>query len=592
MSLDGVEVHLVDNVLEAAACADWLKRQDVIAIDTETHGFKPHEHPIRLGQIGNDKEAWVFFCEGDRSWAGAFAELVERFEGTFIGHNLKFDERVLREFGIQLPLERCHDTMLMSRVVDPTRSAALKRLAGQLVDPRSAALQGQLDDAMKKAGYDWSTVPLSFTDYWMYAGLDCILTRQVYDILEPRMRREAPEAYELELAVSSVCGKMEDHGIKVDTVRAQEKHDALLKYCDDLVVYCNDNFGVHPGKNAAIIEFLQNAGFTFTTLTKGGSIALDAEVLDSVDHPLSQLVLQRRKAQKVARTYLRHFFEDVDEDDRLHPSVNFVAARTGRMSMSDPNLQNLPRASGDNPLASLVRSCIIPAPEHTLVFADFAQVEWRLFASLTESQELIDAFQADDFFTEMARGVFNDPSITKKDERRQITKNAMYAIIYGAGDKKFAWTAGISLAEAKQFKALLDNRYPAIKQLQQRLTREAEANLRETGVAFLQGGLYNRRFAIDDDAVYKLINYRIQGEAAQVLKLKLVQLAQAGLQDYLVIPVHDEVILEVPNDDLGEVVHTVLNTMNDATLFATPLEAEVSIGQRWSEKIPYQTLIR
>lgn len=584
MSLDDVRVHLVDNVAEAAACAEWLKSQDVIAIDTETHGFRPHEHPIRLGQIGNDREAWVFFCEDNRSWVGAFAELIERFEGTFVGHNLKFDERVIRKsLGIQLPLERCHDTMLMSRVIDPTRSAALKRLSAQLVDPRAAALQGQLDDAMKAANYDWSTVPLDFTDYWMYAGLDCVLTRQVYDILLPRVQTEAAQAYDLELSVSSVCGKMEDHGIKVDTARAQKKHDELLDYCVELTEYCQRYYGVNPGKNAEVIAYLQDQGFVFTTLTKGGSISLDAEVLDSVDHPFAHLVLKRRKAQKIARTYLRHFFEDVDEDDRLHPSVNFVAARTGRMSMSDPNLQNLPRTD-TNEMASLVRSCIIPAHDHTLVFADFDQIEWRVFASLTESQELIDAFGGDDFFTVMARGIFNDESIMKKDPRRQITKNALYAIIYGAGDKKFAWTAGISLAEAKQFKALLDNRYPAIRQLQQRLTREAETNLHETGVAFLKGPLHDRRFAIDDDAVYKLINYYVQGTSAQVLKLKLTQLAQAGLQDYLVIPVHDEVIFEVPNDVLDDVIQTIHNVMNDYTLFRTPLTAGIAIGQRWSEK--------
>lgn len=589
MSLDDVQVHLVDNIDEAVKCAQWLTSVNVLAIDSETHGFKPSEHPIRLLQLGDDRQAWVFQCEGNRSWAGFACELIERFEGTFVGHNLKFDERVIRKWcNIQLPLERCHDTMLMSRVVDPTRSAALKRLSGQLVDPRAAVMQSQLDEAMKASGYTWSTVPLSFTDYWLYAGIDCILTRRVHDILLPRVQAEAPQAYSLELAVSSVCGRMEDHGIKVDTDRARVKHDDLLKYCDDITKYCQENFGVNPGQNAKIIEYLQAQGFTFTTLTKGGSLALDAEVLESVDHPLSHAVLMRRKAQKVARTYLRHFFEDVDSDDRLHPSVNFVAARTGRMSMSDPNLQNLPRSDESNPLASLVRSCIVPAPGHTLVFADFAQVEWRLFASLTESQELIDAFQADDFFTEMARGVFNDPSITKKDPRRQITKNAMYAIIYGAGDKKFAWTAGISLGEAKQFKALLDQRYPAIRQLQSRLTREAETNLRETGTAFLRGPLFNRKFAIDDDAVYKLINYVVQGTAAEVLKLKLTQLAQAGLQEYLVIPVHDEVILEVPDDSLHDVVHTVMNTMNDASLFATPLEAEVSVGQRWSEKTAYR----
>jgi len=590
VSLDDVQVTKVDTWADAERCVQWLTDlgTGVLAIDTETHGFNPHEHPIRLGQLGDDRQAWVFECEGRRSWTGFFVELIERFPGTFVGHNLKFDERVIRKsLGVQLPLDRCHDTMLMSRVVDPTRSAALKRLSSQLVDPRAAVLQSQLDDAMKASGFTWSTVPLSFDKYWMYGGIDAVLTRQVHDILLPRVQATAPRAYELELTVSSVCGKMEDHGVRVDTARARTKHDELLKYCDDLSAYCERHYGVDPAKNAKVIEYLQDQGFTFTTLTKGGSIALDAEVLATVDHPVSQLVLQRRKAQKIARTYLRHFFEDVDEDARLHPSVNFIAAQTGRMSMSNVNLQNLPRSSESNPLAELVRSCIIPASDHTLVFADFSQIEFRLFASLSEDQDLIHAFDADDFFTEMARGIFNDPSIQKKDPRRQITKNAMYATIYGAGNEKFAWTAGVSLTEAKEFMALLNRRFPAIKRLQRRITEEGERNLRETGQASVLGPLFERRFAIDDDKIYKLVNYMVQGSAAQVLKLKLIQLAQAGLQDYLVIPVHDEVILEVPDDRLSDTIHTVSDIMNDDTMFAVPLEAEITIGKSWGAKRPY-----
>jgi DNA polymerase-1 len=588
-ALDDVKVTKVDTFADAERCIQWLTDlgNGVLAIDTETTGLRPHEHHIRLGQLGDDKQAWVFECEGNRSWAGFFVELIKKFTGTLVGHNLKYDERVIRKWlNVQLPLERCHDTMLMSRVVEPTRSAALKRLSSQLVDPRAAVLQSQLDDAMKTSGFGWDTVPLSFEMYWMYAGIDCVLTRQVYDILHPRTMAEAPRAYELELAVSSVCGKMEDHGIRVDTARAEQKHDELLKYVDELATYCQTYYNVHPGKNKDVIEYLTNQGITFTTLTKGGSIALDAEVLDGIDHPLANLVLQRRKAQKVARTYLRHFFEDVDEDDRLHPSVNFVAAETGRMSMSSPNMQNLPRTD-TNELAQLVRSCVIPAPDHTLVFADFSQIEFRLFASLSEDQDLIHAFDADDFFTEMARGIFNDPNIQKKDPRRQITKNAMYATIYGAGDKKFAWTAGISLSEAKEFMALLNLRFPAIKQLQRRITGEGERNLRETGTASVMGPLFGRRFSIDDDKIYKLVNFMVQGSAAQVLKLKLIQLAQAGLQEYLVIPVHDEVILEVPDGILHDVVHTVSGIMNDSTMFAVPLESEITIGSSWGTKRAY-----
>jgi DNA polymerase-1 len=587
--LDDVKVTKVDTFADAERCIQWLTDlgNGVLAIDTESHGLRPSEHPIRLGQLGDDQQAWVFECEGNRSWAGFFVKLLEKFTGTLVGHNLKFDERVIRKWlGIQLPLERCHDTMLMSRVVEPTRSAALKRLSSQLVDPRAAVLQSQLDDAMKTSGFNWSTVPLSFAQYWMYAGIDCILTRQVYDILHPRVMAEAPRAYELELAVSSVCGKMEDHGIRVDTSRAEQKHDELLKYVDELATYCQTYYSVHPGKNKDVIEYLTNRGITFTTLTKGGSIALDAEVLDGIDHPLANLVLQRRKAQKIASTYLRHFYQDVDEDDRLHPSVNFVAAETGRMSMSSPNMQNLPRTD-TNELAQLVRSCVIPAPDHTLVFADFSQIEFRLFASLSENQDLIHAFDADDFFTEMARGIFNDPNIQKKDPRRQITKNAMYATIYGAGDKKFAWTAGISLSEAKEFMALLNLRFPAIKQLQRRITGEGERNLRETGTASVMGPLFGRRFSIDDDKIYKLVNFMVQGSAAQVLKLKLIQLAQAGLQEYLVIPVHDEVILEVPDGILHDVVHTVSGIMNDSTMFAVPLESEITVGNSWGAKRAY-----
>lgn len=588
MSLDDVQVHLVDSFEEAQACAEWFTTAETVAVDTETHGLQPHRHPIRLLQAGDDRTAWVFPIEQPRSWAGFALEQLQRFSGTVVCHNLKFDQRMIRQWlGHEFDQTRLHDTMLMSRVLDPTRSAALKRLAGNLVDPRAAAMDATLHEAMKTSGYTWADVPLDFSYYWFYAGMDCILTRRVYDQLALRVEAECPQAYQLELVAANVCGHMEDHGVKIDVQRAQTKHDELMTYVDDVAGWCQSQYGVNPGQNAKVIEVLQDAGFTFTTLTRGGALALDKEVLSVVDHPLAHAVLSRRQAQKVARTYLRHFAEEVDLNDRLHPSINTCEARTSRMSMSEPNFQNLPRSSESNPLSTIVRSCVVPAEGHTLMMCDFDQIEWRLFASLSQDPGLIAAFEADDFFTEMCRQVFNDPSIQKSDPRRQIIKNAMYARIYGAGTAKFAWTAGITEEDAKQFTALLDHKYPAIRRLQQSLDAQGRRHLESEGIAYLTGPLYGRRFVLDDDAIYKLVNYLIQGTAAEVLKLKLIQLAQAGLERYLVVPVHDEIILEVPDEEVEEVAHAVHSVMNDDTMFAVPLTASLATGPRWSDKVDF-----
>lgn len=588
MGLGDINVHFIDSAQEAIACVQWFSEHDggTIAVDTETQGLHPHVDKVRLIQVGDERTAWCFPAEGPRSWGGLALDLLERFTGTFVYHNRKFDERALRATcGYEIPLERSHDTMLMTRVAEPTKSAALKRLAAQLVDPRAAILQGELDSAMKAGGHDWRTVPLDFQAYWLYGGIDTCLTKAVYDELEPKIEPYR-DAYELELATTAVAARMEDYGAHIDVEFARKMHDDLLGYVDQVADYCQTTYGVHPGKNQEVVGFLQGQGIEFTTLTRGGSIALDAEVLEGITHPLAEIVLGRRKAQKIARTYLRHFHEDVDLNDVIHPSINTCQAVTSRMSMSSPNLQNLPRTN-TNQLAKLVRACITPREGHVLLMCDFDQIEWRLFASDSGDKALVEAFNADDFFTEIARMVFNDLTIVKKDARRQITKNAMYAQIYGAGAQKFAWTAGVSLADAKQFLALLDQRMPAIRALQQRIIREGEAHHRTEGIGWIEGMFTHRRHVLDDDKIYKLVNYRLQGGAADVFKRKLVQLSQQGLDGMMVAPVHDEIILDVPIADFHDVAHILQRTMNDSSITAVPITASVSYGFRWSEKHDY-----
>lgn len=579
-------VHFIQTIDEAAECARWLSTRGTVATDTETHGLDPHRDPVRLVQLGDAHEAWVAPVEHERSWAGFIGDLLGRFDGRVVCHNLKFDERMLRRWlDVKLDPTRVDDTMLMSKVIEPLRSAALKSLAAQLVDPRARALDAQLDDAFKTSGFTWETVPVDFHMYWLYAGIDTILTYRVYERLEAELDATSRRAYELELQAALVCARLEDAGVLIDRDFTVQRHSQLIEYVANLGHFTMKNWGVSAGSNAQVIERLKDFGYSFEKRTKLGREALDKDVLEAIDHPLADAVLKRRQAQKVASTYLQNFITDSTYDGRIHPRINTSGARTGRMSMQNPNLQNLPRSNSDNPLGKAVRDCVVAQDDHVLLMCDFDQVELRLFTTFSRDIELTAAFGADDIFTEMCRQIFNDPTIQRNDSRRQLTKNAMYARIYGAGNAKFAVTAGVPLSEAERFNALLDLNYPGIRRFQQEIDREAQRRLRDEGVAYARSPLTGRRFVLDDErAVYKLTNYLVQGSAAEVLKLKLVELAQAGLQDYMRLPVHDEIILEVPRELLLGVAHTVHDVMNDADLFSIPITASVAVGHRWGSK--------
>lgn len=587
--IDDAKVHLVDSADEAGELARWLSERNLVAIDTETTGLG-HEDRVRLVQFGDADTAWVVPVEAPGSWGGLVLSLLEKYTGEVVMHHAKFDVNMLiNTLGVTFPRDRLHDTMLQSRVLEPTRSAALKNLASRYVDSRASFAQSDLDERLKGGGHTWATVPVTFEPYWFYAGVDTILTYRLHQELYPRVLTGPKLAYDLELTAALVCGGMERHGALIDRPYAVAQRAALEERIEYAGRWCEEQYGVKAGSNQKVAEVLVAAGHDLTKRTPNGGIMLDKEVLEEIDHPLARTVLKRRQAQKIVSAYLRHYCDDLASDGRIHPSINTCEARTGRMSMSNPNLQNLPRQSASNPASEIVRNCVVPAPGYVLLLCDFDQIEMRIFAHLSRSPDLLGAFGEDvDFFTVMTREIFGDPTIQKKDPRRQTTKNAMYARIYGAGTEKFAWTAGITVADAKHFSALLDLKYPAIRQLQQQIDSTSRQRYESEGQAYVTSPLTRRRFTLDDDAYYKLMNYLIQGTAAEVLKMKLVELHLAGLGDYLVCPVHDEVILEVPQDELVEVARTVQRVMNDVDLFTVPITAGLSIGQSWGAKHDYE----
>lgn len=606
MSLDDVTgVTLVNSVDDAYALMRWLSTKSEIALDIEgsglkkydlsgcTHGAGKYREKVRLVQFGDQREAW---CVPFERWGGVVDDVVARFEGTYVTHNgPNYDIPMLRNAGIHIPQHKVHDTRLMAHVVDSTGSIALKNLCKRLIDPRAASMQKELDDAMKKSGWGWDTVPIDFEPYWVYGGVDTILTLQLKDHLWPQVEAQAPDAYALELAVVWVTERMERKGILVDREHTARFRDELTEYMTAVEAWCESQFNVYPGSNAKVIQQLRSDGVEFTKLTASGNVSLDKEVLESISHPLAQAVLGRRRAQKVCSTYLGTYLALTEDDPRIHPSINTVGGsgkspfepggssgvRTGRMSSNDPNMQNVPTRG---PFKKKIRNCFVAADGYTWIKCDADQIEMRGMTHMSQDPAMLAAFRSEgDFFVNLAVQLFNEPDFQKSDPRRQFVKNGGYAKIYGAGIEKFSATAGVPVDEGRAFMRQFDSTFSGVVRWTRELEQLARRRLDAEGEAYVRSPLTNRKLVAEPGKLYTLVNYAIQGMAAELLKIKIVEADNAGLGEFLLLPVHDEVDLEVPDDDVPDVLATLRDVMNDDKLLSVPLTWSAEIGKRWGE---------
>lgn len=591
LSLDDVKLHLIDSVDEAFALMRWLgerRPDDVLGIDIETTGLHRFKDKVRLVQVGDERTGWAIPWE---DWGGVVRELVRKWDGWWVGHNfVSFDWGFLDRVGVQVPRDRLHDTRPMAHILEPNYSTALKVLSGRYVDSRAASMQQELDEAIgSHGGWTWATVPIDFQRYWTYGALDPVITKLLYNHHKKWLDEDGSQkAYEVELAASWVVRQMEINGAHVDRAYAQTFHDKYTEYCKTAAQWVTQQYGISPGSDLAVIDVLKEQGFEFSKRTKGGREALDKEVLANIDHPLAQTILQRRQLQKVCSTYLRHIIEEADVDDLMHPSINPLGARTSRMSMSGPNLQNLPRASESNPAATTVRNCYTTrygGGSGRMVFCDFDQIEMRGLAHMSQDAGMKAAFiRPGDFFVNLARQVYRDDTITKKHPLRQRVKNVGYAKIYGAGIQKMALTAGIPYDEMAVSVYAFDAEFPGVKSFQQRVQRVALERRASEGYGYVRSPLTQRRHPSDEGKEYALVNYLVQGLAAEIFKMKLVELENAGLGPYMILAVHDEVILDVPNDAYDDCITTLKDIMNDQTMLSIPVTAGIACGERWGAK--------
>jgi DNA polymerase-1 len=591
--LGNVKLELVDSAKQASQFISWLSERrphNAIAVDIETgelpggkrdDALSPWHGQIRLVQVGDGQTGWSIPWG---EWSGVFYESMNKFDGQIVCHNIAFEARW---FDVQsrwkMPWDRAHDTMIMAHLIDPLGSGALKRLTSQYVDGKAAALQSHLDVSLAKNGWTWGTVPINFEPYWAYGALDTVLTMKLFEQFWEKCGPGKPysQAYELEMNTRRIVTRMELNGARLDLDYSKKKYQELVDYTEQVKDWGKKNYnGMSITSNAQLVRQLEAMGAVITQTTPSGNKSASADQLKMLVRDgspevqmLADTVLKQRKADKLASTYFSNFIND-NVNGFVHPSIKTLGARTGRMSIQNPALQTLPK--GDD----TVRRAFLPKDDnHVIITSDLDQVEFRMFASMSQDPNLINLFNladatGSDPFTEIGREIYQDPTMQKSDKRRSLIKGVVYGRLYGAGVSKQALTAGVPEDQMRAVSNEFDIRFPGMVGFQKQVEDVGMRRLRSEGQGYVNTWT-GRRLPCDEDRVYTLVNYLIQGGAAEVFKSNLVKLDQADLTEYLIVPVHDEIVLNAPRESAAEIQQIVRECMTTRDGWAVPLTADV-----------------
>jgi DNA polymerase-1 len=402
---------------------------------------------------------------------------------------------------------------------------------------------------------------------------------------------------EIELPLVEVLARMEIAGVAVDRSALSELGTAFTAEIARLERESEQAVG-HPvalGSPKQLGELL----FVELNLPKGkktktGAWSTDASVLEEIqgEHPIVGIAMEWRTVSKLQSTYVEALPKLVEGDGRVHTTFQQAVAATGRLSSTDPNLQNIPIRTA---LGRKIRNTFIAEKGNTLVAADYSQIELRILAHVTRDEHLIAAFAAgEDIHRATAARVLGKPAADVDADERAMAKMVNFGVAYGMGEFGLATRAGISRDAAKSFIAGYFERYPGIRRYIDTIKEEARTNGsvttqlgRRRPIPELRAGNPALRAAGERAA----INHPIQGTAADVIKIAMIRLAprlaEAGLKARLVLQVHDELLLEVPNGEIDRLVPILVDTMEGALALDVPLTVEVKSGPRWDEMKPW-----
>jgi DNA polymerase-1 len=597
--------HVVKTTETLAALVDRLARAEAVAFDTETTSTDPMRAAL-VGLAFSDRqgEGWyipVGHRQGEQlpleQVLGALRPFLTDPKRPKWGHNAKYDMAVLARYGIDLD-GLAFDTMIAEWLTDPgSHNLGLKSLAFV----RLGVEMTPIEELIGSGRNQLSMADVPIEQVAAYAAADVDMTLRLGRVLEGELRQKGhwDLFQELELPLVRVLLEMEMAGVALDVDFLRRMSLELARRLEELEqqIYrlVGHTFNINSTQQLGKVLF-EELGLSVEggRRTSTGRYSVAADVLESMQgrHPVIDLILEQREVAKLKSTYVDALPQLVNpQTGRLHTSYNQVGTVTGRISSSEPNLQNIPIRS---PLGRQVRRAFVAQPGWRLLGADYSQIELRVLAHVSGDPGLIEAFQRDeDIHATTAAAILGVPLNQVTPDQRRLAKAVNFGLIYGMSAYGLARSTGLTQAEAENFIEQYFGRFPRVRAY----LRNTIAQARNRG--YVETLLGRRRYfpvlqstspgqvPAQKRAEREAVNAPIQGSAADIIKRASLLLRRAlrerGLQARMIIQVHDELVLEVPEGEMDVTAPLVSQVMESAFPLRVPLKADLKSGSNWFE---------
>ena len=588
---------LIDNLKDAKALCGNILTLPIVAFDTETTG---------IDAMSAEMVGMSFAVEGGRAWYVAVPEnqaeaqeFVDAFRPFFenegqikVGQNLKYDLTILSHYGVEVKGE-LFDTMLAHYVVEPEQRHNMDYLAETYLHYRTIHIEELIGTGRQQKNMR-DLAPSEICDY---ACEDADVTLRLYPILREKMAEcDVTDVFsKIEMPLMPVLARIEQNGVRLDTEALQQTGDdfrtRLQTLEEEVYALAGHEFTITSPKQVGTVLFEELKISEKARKTKTGQYSTSEEVLETLrdKHPIVEKILAHRALKKLLSTYVEALPKLINpRTGRIHTSFNQAVTATGRLSSSNPNLQNIPVRGEDG---REIRKAFVPDKDCTFFSADYSQIELRIMAHLSGDEHMIADFNAGhDIHAATAARIFHK-SIEEvtRDERRKA-KTANFGIIYGISAFGLSERLGIPRGEAKELIDSYFNTYPQVKEYMSACIERAQERgyiLTEFKRRRYLADINSRNATVRGYAERNAVNAPIQGTAADIIKVAMVaidrRLREEQLEAKMILQVHDELNFSVPHRELDTVRRLVIEEMESAYSMRVPLLAECGSGTNWLE---------
>ena len=589
----------IESFEELKLLVEKMMKQEIVAFDTETEGLNALETDIVGISFSWQKGIGYYLpIKNNKSvHEKSFEILKPFFESTEIikvGHNIKFDIQVLHKYNVKVS-SPIYDTMVAHYLINPDMRHNLDTLSESYLNYSPISIESLIG---KKGKNQISMRDVSIDKITDYASEDADITLQLKSIFdkEIEVNNLSKIFYDIEIPMINVLSEMETEGIKIDTSYLEkldkEFEEDLEKLKKEIFKKSGEEFNLNSPKQLGEILFDKLKLVSKPKKTKTGQYSTSEEVLSSLanDHKIIEDILEWRSLDKLQNTYVKSLPNEVSSlTNRVHSSFNQTVTTTGRLSSNNPNLQNIPIRTANG---QKIRRAFIPrGSDYILMAADYSQIELRVIASMSNEENMIDAFvNNQDIHTMTASKIYNvDPENVTR-EQRGNAKTVNFGIIYGVSAFGLSQQTDLNRSESK---VMIDNyflNYPGLKKYMSDQIDFARNN------GYVETIMGRRRYLqninsqnnmLRSSSERNAINAPIQGSAADIIKIAMIninsELKKQSLKSKMLLQVHDELVFDVHKSEKDQIQDIVKTTMESAVKLKVPLKIDLEFGKNWLE---------